>query len=259
VPGAPAPPTGLRVGLADDSVLVREALAGITAASDELDLAAVCVEADDMLAAVADQRLDVVVTEIGLQPGMTDEGIRLAATLRESHPSVGVVVFSEYCEPRSATDLLQAGSNGRAYLLKGRLDSANQLVAAIVEVARGGSVIDPKVVEALVHGDDAAGVRPSLAALSPRERKILAEMARGASNQGIAETLELTKRAVEKGINAIFAKLGLAPTPDVSRRVRAVLLYLTSSGVEPARQESSRPMARPRATAPEREDASSLR
>ena len=239
MPGATAPPRGLRVGLADDNVLVREALVSIIGASDELHLAAVCANADEMRAAVAAEHLDVVVTEIRLDPTMTDDGIRLASALRDTHPSVGVVVLSEQCEPRFAIDLLEAGSARRAYLLKDRLDSPEQLVAAIVAVARGGSVIDPKVVEALVQGDDAERVRPSLSALSPRERRILAEMARGASNQGIAETLDLTKRAVEKGINAIFAKLGLAPTPDVSRRVRAVLVYLTS-GVEETEIASTR-------------------
>lgn len=245
MPGATAPVQGLRVGLADENVLVREALTSIIGASEELHLATVCADADDMLAAVTAQRLDVVVTEIPLSPTMTDDGIRLAATLRETRPKVGVVVLSEQCEPRFAIDLLEAGSSRRAYLLKDRLDSPAQVVAAIVAVARGGSIIDPKVVEALVHGDDAERVRPSLAALSPRERQILAEMARGASNQGIAETLDLTKRAVEKGINAIFAKLGLAPTPDVSRRVRAVLLYLTS-GVEQPEIAPARDSARTR-------------
>ena len=233
--GPTAARAGLRVGIADDSVLVREALASIIGASDALELTAVCTDADELLAAVERHRLDVVVTEIRLEPTMTDEGIRLATSLRDTHPAVGVVVLSLDCEPRHATELLAAGSNGRAYLLKDRLNTRDELVRAIVEVANGGSVIDPKVVEALVHGDDAEHALPALASLSPRERQILAEMARGASNHGIAETLGLPKRAVEKGINAIFAKLGLAPTPDVSRRVRAVLLYLTSGVEQPER------------------------
>ena len=226
---------GLRVGLADDSVLVREALASIIGASDELELAAVCTDADELLAAVGRLRLDVVITEIRLDPTMTDEGIRFAANLRDTHPDVGVVVLSVDCEPRHATDLLAAGSSGRAYLLKDRVSTAEELVRTIVDVAHGGSVIDPKVVEALVHSDAEEHALPALASLSPREREILSEMARGASNHGIAETLGLPKRAVEKGINTIFAKLGLAPTPDVSRRVRAVLLYLMSVVEEPER------------------------
>jgi DNA-binding NarL/FixJ family response regulator len=233
----------LGVGVADDNVLIREALTSIVAASAHLELAAVCADADELRAAVDHQGLDVVVTEIRLPPTMTDDGIRLAVELRETHPDVGVVVLSTHCDPQSAIRLLEAGSNGRAYLLKDRLHDTEQLVATITEVSRGGSVIDPKVVEALVNGDQAVRTRPWLAALTVRERQILAEMARGASNQGIAETLHLTKRAVEKGINAIFAKLELPPTPDVSRRVLAVLLFLVDgpAGAGPMAFDASPP------------------
>ena len=157
---------------------------------------------------------------------MTDEGIRLAARLRRTHPDVGVIVMSAYSEPRYALALLEAGSEGRAYLLKDRLHSRAQLLATIETVARGGSVIDPKVVEALVHGRPRQRAARRSTLLTPREREILVEMARGASNAAIATALGLTKRAVEKHINAVFAKLDLPLSEDVSRRVRAVLLFL---------------------------------
>jgi DNA-binding NarL/FixJ family response regulator len=156
---------------------------------------------------------------------MTDEGIRLAAQLRRTHPEVGVIAMSAHSDPAYALALLEGGSEGRAYLLKDRLHNRAQLLATIETVARGGSVIDPKVVEALVHGRSRQ-VRSPLDILTPREREILVEMARGASNAAIAETLGLTKRAVEKHINSVFAKLDLPLSGDISRRVRAVLLFL---------------------------------
>jgi DNA-binding NarL/FixJ family response regulator len=155
-----------------------------------------------------------------MPPTMTDEGIRLATRLRTTHPSVGVIVMSAYADPAYALALLQAGSEGRAYVLKDRLHSRAQLLATIETVSDGGSVIDPEVVDALVHGPSPLDV------LTPREHQVLVEMARGASNRSIAEALGLTKRAVEKHINSVFAKLDLPPSDDVSRRVSAVLLFL---------------------------------
>jgi DNA-binding NarL/FixJ family response regulator len=215
----------LRVGLADDSLLIREALTRLLDGAAGLELVAVCEDADAMRDAVEDSALDVGLVDICMPPTMSDDGIRLAAELRVTHPGVGVVVLSAYCEPEYAIDLLAGGSEGRAYLLKDRVHSRPQLLTTIKTVASGGSVIDPKVVETLVHGE---GRREEsrLAELSPREREILMVMARGASNAAIADELRLTKRAVEKHINAIFAKLELPMTPDVSRRVRAVLLFL---------------------------------
>jgi DNA-binding NarL/FixJ family response regulator len=184
----------------------------------------VCEDADALRAAVDEHALDVVVTDIRMSPGMCDEGIQLAAGLRTSHPHVGVVVLSAYCEPAYALALLDAGSDRRAYLLKDRLHDRAQLSATISQVAQGGSVIDPKVVDVLVQSESRAGA--VLASLSPREQEILAHMAAGESNTGIADSLGLTKRAVEKHINGMFSKLDLPVTPEVSRRVRAVLMFL---------------------------------
>jgi DNA-binding NarL/FixJ family response regulator len=215
----------IRVALADDSFLVREALTQLLEREHDLEVVAVCQDADELRAALAAQQVDVVVTDIRMPPTNTDEGVRLAAELRETHPEVGVVLLSAHCEPSYALGMLETGSDRRGYLLKDRVHSGRQLTASIEAVAGGGSVIDPKVVESLVVAHEQEG-RTALDSLSPRERDILAEMARGASNQAIADTLGMTKRGVEKHINAIFSKLSLPAAPDVSRRVRAVLMFL---------------------------------
>jgi DNA-binding NarL/FixJ family response regulator len=221
----------VRVGVADDHLLMREALSRLLEHAPGIDLLAVTEDGTALRAAVDEHDLEVVVADIRMPPRGDDEGVRLAEELRAERPSVAVVVLSGYCEAEYALRLLESGSDGRAYLLKDRLSDGVQLTATIMEVASGGSVIDPKVVEMLVQADHETG-RAALSALTPREREILAEMARGASNQGIAATLGLTKRAVEKHINAIFAKLELPPAPDVSRRVRAVLLFLLEGSRE---------------------------
>jgi DNA-binding NarL/FixJ family response regulator len=218
----------VRVGLADDSFLIREALTRLLGDDDEIELVAVCADGDELAAAVEACHPDVVILDIRMPPSMTDEGIRLAAQLRRTHPEVGVIVMSAHAEPTYVLALLETGSEGRAYLLKDRLHSRAQLLETIETVARGGSVIDPKVVEALVHGS-ARRARSPLDALTPREREILVEMARGASNAAIANALHLSKRAVEKHINAVFAKLDLPLSEDVSRRVRAVLVFLAGT------------------------------
>jgi DNA-binding NarL/FixJ family response regulator len=215
----------VRVGVADDSFLIREALTRLLGDADEIELVAMCEDGDELVAAIDTCHPDVVLVDIRMPPTMTDEGIRLAARLRGTHPEVGVVAMSAHSDPAYALALLEGGSEGRAYLLKERLHSRAQLLATIETVARGGSVIDPKVVEALVYGRSRPVASP-LDGLTPREREILVEMARGASNAAIAETLGLTKRAVEKHINAVFAKLDLPLSRDISRRVRAVLLFL---------------------------------
>jgi DNA-binding NarL/FixJ family response regulator len=176
----------------------------------------------------------VVVTDIRMPPTNTDEGIRAAAQLRETHPEVGVVVLSQHDDPGYALALLESGSEGRAYLLKERINQGAQLVTAVEEVAHGGSVIDSKVVESLV-GARSRMEHSVLAELTTREREVLAEIAQGKSNSAIAESLVLTKRAVEKHINAIFMKLGLAGADDVSKRVKAALMFL--SDTEPARSQ----------------------
>jgi DNA-binding NarL/FixJ family response regulator len=215
----------IRVVVADDSYLVREALTHVLAAADGIELVTACPDRDSLLAAIEAERPEVVVTDIRMPPSDTDEGLQVAATLRRTHPEIGVVVLSQFSEPRYGLALLEDGSDGRAYLLKERINHRGQLVAAIEAVAQGGSVIDAKVVETLV-AERARVERSPLAELTPRELEILAFVARGHDNQAIADELVLTKRAVEKHINAIFLKLGLTFATDVSRRVKAALIYL---------------------------------
>jgi DNA-binding NarL/FixJ family response regulator len=219
----------VRVVVAEDNVLVREGITKVLDAQPALDLAGACGDLDALLALVDETSPDVVVTDIRMPPTGTDEGIRAAEQLRHSHPEVGVVVLSQYVEPSYVLALLEGGSARRAYLLKERVSDAEQLVAAIEEVARGGSVIDPTVVEALVA---ARGARPSspLERITPREREVLAEMAQGKNNAGVAAALVLSERAVEKHINSVFSKLGLSEERDVHRRVKAVLMFLSDQG-----------------------------
>jgi len=218
----------IRVILADDSYLVREALDHVLALADGVEVVARCDSLDSLEAAIEAERPDVVVTDIRMPPSETDEGLRVAADLRETHPEIGVVVLSQYADPSYSLALLEGGSDRRAYLLKERIKHRGQLVAAISAVARGGSLIDPKVVENLVEAQTRAERSP-LGDLTPRELEILSFVARGHDNQAIADELVLTKRAVEKHINAIFLKLGLTYATDVSRRVKAALIYLTEA------------------------------
>jgi DNA-binding NarL/FixJ family response regulator len=215
----------IRVVLADDSYLVREALAHVLDEAEGIEVVAACGDRDALLRTVEEQRPDVVVTDIRMPPTDSDEGLQVAATLRRSHPQVGVVVLSQFAEPRYGLALLEDGSDRRAYLLKERIATRGQLVAAIEAVARGGSVVDAKVVDGLI-AERRRAERSPLGELTPRELEILAYVARGQSNQAIADELVLTKRAVEKHINAIFLKLGLTEATDVSRRVKAALIYL---------------------------------
>jgi len=225
---APAREQTIRVVLADDNYLVREALTHVLAESEAIEVVAECGDLDCLNEAIEAERPDVVLTDIRMPPSGTDEGLQIAARLRETHPDTGVVVLSQYAEPRYSLALLDAGSDGRAYLLKERIQSGGQLIAAIVAVAQGGSLIDPKVVETLVDAQTRAERSP-LAELTPRELEILSFVAGGHDNQAIAEELVLTKRAVEKHINAIFLKLGLTYATDVSRRVKAALIFLAEA------------------------------
>ena len=218
----------IRVVLADDSYLVREALDHVLAGADGIEVVASCRDRDSLRRAIEEERPDVVVTDIRMPPSDTDEGLQVAADLRQTDPGIGVVVLSQYADPRYSLALLDDGSDGRAYLLKERVQHRGQLVSAIETVANGGSVIDAKVVEALITARSRAERSP-LADMTPRELEILAFVARGHSNQAIADELVLTKRAVEKHINAIFLKLGLTEALDVSRRVKAALIYLAES------------------------------
>jgi DNA-binding NarL/FixJ family response regulator len=219
----------IRVVLAEDSYLAREGIEQVLEASPRIDVVATCGDLDSLLVTIAADRPDVVVTDIRMPPTNTDEGIRAAAQLRDSHPEIGVVVLSQHDDPAYALALLESGSERRAYLLKERIHEQAQLVTAVEEVARGGSVIDSKIVESLV-GARARLDNSALAELTTRELEVLGEIAQGKSNAAIAESLVLTKRAVEKHINAIFMKLGLAQADDVSKRVKAALIFLSDTG-----------------------------
>jgi DNA-binding NarL/FixJ family response regulator len=215
------------VVLAEDSYLAREGIEQVLAAAG-IDVVATCEDYDSLVAAIEANRPDVVVTDIRMPPTKTDEGIRIATELRERDAEIGVVVLSQHDDPAYALALLEAGSEGRAYLLKERVTEQSQLAHAVEEVARGGSVIDSKIVESLV-GARARADGSGLGELTVREREVLAEIAKGKSNAAIAESLVLTKRAVEKHINAIFMKLDLAQADDVSKRVKAALIYLSDT------------------------------
>lgn len=215
----------IRVVVAEDSLLVREGIAAVLATEDDVDVVAMCEDLIQLQKSVDAHMPDVVLTDIRMPPTGTDEGIRFAAELRTRAPDVGVVVLSQYVEPAYAIDLLEAGSRGRAYLLKERLSNPDHLVAAIRQVADGGSVVDPLVVDSLVAGRSRAAASP-LRDLTPRETEVLAEIAQGKNNAAVADSLVLSERAVEKHINSLFSKLGLGAEPDVHRRVKAVLLYL---------------------------------
>jgi DNA-binding NarL/FixJ family response regulator len=230
----------VRAALAEDSFLVREALTHLLQDADEVELVAVCEDADALRTAIETLDLDVVITDIRLPPDHSDEGIRLATELRRTRPDLGVIVLSAYGDASYALALLEGGSDRRAYLLKERVHSGRQLIGTIEAVARGGSVIDAKIVETLA-ASRAIDERSALPPLSPREREILVEMAHGASNAAIGTALGMTKRAVEKHINSIFAKLDMPPTADVSRRVRAVLIYLADAGGARPDPSPSRP------------------
>jgi DNA-binding NarL/FixJ family response regulator len=215
----------IRVVLAEDNTLLREGLSRLIEGDGDLELAGVATDLPELLALITANVPDVVVTDIRMPPTGTDEGIQAAAWLRQHHPSVGVVVLSQYTAPAYAMALLEEGSAGRAYLLKERVAGANELSRAIQTVASGGSVIDPLVVDELVR---ARTKRPKsdLEWLTPREAEILGEMAEGKSNGAIAKSLGVSERAVEKHSNAIFSKLGLSEEHDLNRRVKAVLIYL---------------------------------
>jgi DNA-binding NarL/FixJ family response regulator len=219
----------IRLVLADDHYLVREGVRRLLESDPELEIAATCGDLTSLLAAIEAERPDVVVTDIRMPPSNEDEGIRVAERLRETQPDVGVVVLSQYAQPAYALALLEGGTEGRAYLLKERVADVEQLAAAIRAVARGESVIDPKVVEQLV-ALRGGGDRSPLQDLTPRELDVLREMAEGKNNAAIAETLRVSERAVEKAIHSIFLKLGLAWESAVHKRVKAVILYLAEAG-----------------------------
>ncbi len=215
----------IRVVLADDSFLIREGMRELLQSVDEIDLVATCGDLDSLRAAIERERPDVVLTDIRMPPSNTDEGIQVAEELRSRSPSTGVVVLSQYADAEYALALLDKGASGRAYLLKERVSDLDQLVNAIREVARGGSVVDARVIENLIAARS-RNKRSALADLTPREQEILAAVAEGKNNAAIAKALHLTEGAVEKHISSIFSKLGLSEEPAVHRRVKATLIYL---------------------------------
>jgi DNA-binding NarL/FixJ family response regulator len=217
----------IKVVLAEDNLLVREGIVRLLEAHPDIELVATCDDLDSLVAAVEADPPQVVLTDIRMPPTESDEGIRAAARFRETAPEVGVVVLSQHDEAEYALALLDQGSEGRAYLLKERVSDLDQLIGAIKAVASGGSVIDSKVVEALVSARSRAEESP-ISRLTPREGEVLSEMAQGKTNAGIAEALFLTERAVEKHINSIFSKLQLSGEKDTHRRVKAVLLFLSN-------------------------------
>jgi len=218
----------IRLVLAEDHYLVREGVRRLLELRPEFEVVAVCSDLGSLLAAVDAERPDVVVTDIRMPPDGTDEGIQAAESLRETNPEVGVVVLSQYANPKYVLALLEGGSGRRAYLLKDRVSDVDQLAGAIHAVAEGGSVIDSKVVDALV-AETARDEESPLGQLTPRERDVLREMAEGKNNAAIAEALVLTERSVQKVIHSIFLKLGLTWEPAVHKRVKAVILYLAES------------------------------
>ena len=220
----------IRVAIADHSVFVLEGLQQLLAAHQSIEVVASCDDMPSLLQAVDTVQPDVVVSDIRMPPSRTDEGIQIAVRLRQLHPDIGVVVLSQYTDPRFALKLLETGSEGRAYLLKERVRDSAQSVAAIESVAAGGSVIDPKIVDVLVAAK--ARPPPALAKLTPRERDVLAEIAQGKSNTAIAKSLVLSKRAVEKHIHSIFSSLCFSEAEDVSKRVKAALLLLAEEGTD---------------------------
>ena len=220
------------VALGEDSIIVREGVRQLLAGDPGIDVVGAVGDLDSLREVCEQAKPDVLVTDIRMPPTSTDEGIRFAAELRDAHPKMGVVVLSQFSDPAYALALLDRGSDGRAYLLKERVHNRAELTAAIHAVAEGGSMIDPKIVEQLVHTRGQMDNSP-LKELTAREREVLSEIAQGKSNLAIAEALFLTKRAVEKHINAIFLKLGLADAQDVSKRVTAALMFLAEAGLKP--------------------------
>ena len=214
----------MRVAIAEDSVLLREGLARLLDDAG-IDVVAQCDDGDDLLLKVRSYSPDVAIVDIRLPPTHNDEGLRAALEIRERYPEVAVLVLSQYVEVGLAMKLLADSAEGVGYLLKDRITDTDEFVAAVRRVADGGSALDPTIVSTLLsrrRTDD------PIAQLTPRERQVLELMATGSSNQGIADALTITLRAVEKYVSTIFTKLGLPSTKSESRRVLAVLLFLRS-------------------------------
>jgi DNA-binding NarL/FixJ family response regulator len=215
----------IRVVLGEDSYLAREAIMHVLEAEDDIEIVAACSDLDSLRLTIADVRPDVVLTDISMPPSHTDEGIRLAAELRDTHPDIGVVILSQYAEPVFATKLLEGSTDRRAYLLKERVQGRGDVTRALQEVVAGRSIVDPRIVELLLAAQRRRD-NSRFDTLTQREQEILGLVAEGLNNGAIAERIVITKRAVERHINSIFSKLGLADAEHYSRRVKAALLYL---------------------------------
>jgi DNA-binding NarL/FixJ family response regulator len=224
----------IRVVLGEDNLFVREGLRQLLSTDSGMEVVAAVGDLASLQEACDRELPDVVITDIRMPPTDTDEGIRLAGDLRDRHPEMGVVVLSQFADPLYALALLERGSDRRGYLLKERVHNRAELTAAIRAVAAGGSLVDPKIVESLVRARVESD-RSAVSQLTGREREVLTEMAQGKSNTAIADSLVLSKRAVEKHINAIFLKLGLTDAQDVSKRVQATLILLSEPGAAPPR------------------------
>jgi DNA-binding NarL/FixJ family response regulator len=224
----------VRVVLADDNFLVREGVAGLLAATAEVELVEAVADPDALHRAVAAHRPDAVLTDIRMPPTFTTEGIDAAKRIRAAFPDTGVVVLSQYVEEDYAFELLSEGVAGLGYLLKERVTDVEELVRALHDVARGGSALDPKVVEGLL-ARKSSSTGSALRGLTERELEVLRELATGRSNAATAKTLYMSERAVEKHIGSVFQKLGLVNESDVNRRVMAVLAYLEATGGAAAR------------------------
>lgn len=217
----------ISVVIAEDSLLVRDSVTRSLSTVPEVDVVGVAEDYDSAAELVASHRPTILMTDVRMPPTSTDEGIRLARWLRTAHPDVGVIVLSNYADPGYAAGLLEGGTAGRGYLLKDRVSHFDELGEAVRQVATGGTVLDPLVVEALLAQPRSA---PALSRLTPREREVLGELATGFSNRIVAQRLVLSQRAVEKHINSIFAKLELTVDDGVDRRVKAVLMFLDHRG-----------------------------
>jgi DNA-binding NarL/FixJ family response regulator len=218
----------LRIVVAEDNLLVREGIVRLLSSAADLDVVRACEDYDAVLAAVDEEQPEVVLTDIKMPPTLTDEGIRLARRLRASHPEMGVVVVSQYSEPDHVLALFEEGSDRRAYLLKDRLHDRSALISAIRSVAAGASSVDSKIIDVLV-GARSGAANSRLSELTPRERQVLAVLAQGKSNAAISDELVLTKSAVEKHVNSIFLKLSLGSPEDISKRVKAALIFLAET------------------------------
>src|SRR4051812_4905467 len=219
----------VRVVFADDNYLVREGVAGILDAAAEVDLLEAVTDPEALLAAVAEHRPDAVLTDIRMPPSFTTEGIDAAKRIRADFPETGVVVLSQYVEEQYAFELLSDGVAGLGYLLKERVTEVDDLVRALHDVSRGGSVLDPKIVEALL-ARKSAETTSVLSGLTERETEVLRELAAGRSNAATAKALFMSERAVEKHVGSVFTKLGILHESDVNRRVLAVLAFLEATG-----------------------------